>query len=181
MKYLGYTFVDEATKIPVSKEPARKGPAYPEGVAYLFHNEQSFSSGIPQFYGTAEDNFQVPDWMVEYSEEDFLKEYKSILSSKAENKLNQYTQNLKSDKNRLFEVYNDLTLSGVKSLKLKHLSEWKEYTKASVKKEISDIIAKISEASDWSFDIDDKVNKDKSLDSLSAIEKEINEYSFERN
>lgn len=63
MKYIKYTFVDAATKKPVSEEGARRGPTHPEGVTPTFALEGTFSTGIPTFYGIAEDTYEPPYWM----------------------------------------------------------------------------------------------------------------------
>ena len=65
MKYIKYTYVDAATKKPVSEESARRGPMHPEGVTPTFALEETFSSGVPVFYGIADDDYQLPNWMNE--------------------------------------------------------------------------------------------------------------------
>lgn len=79
MKYIKYTYVDCGTFLPVSEAPAKNGPIHPEGVSHVFSVESSFSSGVPIFYGTAEDEYAPEGWMEEMSEEDFISYYKQEL------------------------------------------------------------------------------------------------------
>lgn len=97
MKYIAYTFVDDATRIPVSQEPARKGPVIPEGVVHLFSIESSFSSGIPQFYGTLEQDGLFESWMFELTEEVFLEIYKSELKTRLDIKRKSLKLSLEKD------------------------------------------------------------------------------------
>ncbi len=90
MKYLSFTYIDSGTLIPVSKEPSRRGPMIPDGITVVFHDSDSFSSGVPIFYGTSEDNYQVLDWMLEYSKEEFIDIYKKIISKEIQSKLDKY-------------------------------------------------------------------------------------------
>lgn len=83
MKYISYTFIDEATQLPVSQEPARKGPIMPEGLEYVFSIEESFSTGVPSFFGTVDDEYLIQDWMKQYSQEDFLSTFKYELRKRA--------------------------------------------------------------------------------------------------
>ena len=63
MKYIKYTYVDAATKRPVSAEPALKGPTHPEGITPTVADETTFQSGVPTFYGIADDDYELPNWM----------------------------------------------------------------------------------------------------------------------
>lgn len=86
MKYIKYTYVDYKTKKPVSQEPARTGPVTPEGISPVFSIESSYSSGIPVFYGTAEDAYTPEDWMQELTQENFYNTLKSELKQRASKK-----------------------------------------------------------------------------------------------
>lgn len=63
MKYIKYTYVDAATKRPVSEEPARRGPTHPDGVVPTVADETTFQSGVPTFYGIADGDYRLPKWM----------------------------------------------------------------------------------------------------------------------
>src|SRR5690554_2577191 len=82
MKYIKYTYVDCGTFLPVTEAPAKNGPIHPEGVSHVFSIESSFPSGIPIFYGTAEDGYTPEEWMEEMSEEDFISCYKQELKDR---------------------------------------------------------------------------------------------------
>lgn len=89
MKYIKYTYVDAATKKPVSEEPARRGPMHLEGVTPTFALEETFSSGVPTFYGVAEDSYQLPLWVEqsdvygEADQEEFFSQLKQELNRRS--------------------------------------------------------------------------------------------------
>jgi len=83
MKYYKYTLVDVASRIPVSIEPAKRGPDFPEGLTFIFSLEQSSSSGVPVFYGYAEDVWEAEAWMEEVSEEILILLFKQELIQRA--------------------------------------------------------------------------------------------------
>lgn len=85
MKYIQFTYVDFATRIPVSKEPAKRGPDIPEGITPTFAVESSFGQA-PVLYGIAEDDFEPEDWMVEITEESFFDVFKQELKERARKK-----------------------------------------------------------------------------------------------
>lgn len=88
MKYIRYTYVDVKTQAPVSQEPARNGPAHPDGVTPTFAIESSFGP-TPAFYGIAEDDFVVKDWMYEMSEEQFFSDFQAELKERVYTKRKQ--------------------------------------------------------------------------------------------
>lgn len=65
MKYIKYTYVDAATKKPVSEEGARRGPTHPDLVTPTIGVEESYQTGVPLFYGIVPDNYEFPYWMNE--------------------------------------------------------------------------------------------------------------------
>jgi hypothetical protein len=71
MKYIQYTLVGNKTNIPVSVEPAKYGPKHPDGVVPTFSIESSYETGVPTFFGIAEDTFEPEEWMRELNEEEF--------------------------------------------------------------------------------------------------------------
>lgn len=83
MKYYKYTLVDVASRIPVSTEPAKRGPTFPEGLSFIFSIEQSSSSGVPIFYGSAEEDWEAEEWMVDVGEETLLSLFKQELKQRA--------------------------------------------------------------------------------------------------
>lgn len=89
MKYIKYTYVDAATKRPVSDEPARRGPMHPEGINPTFALEETFPSGVPTFYGVAEDDYEAPYWMEqsdvygEVDQEEFFTQLKQELNRRS--------------------------------------------------------------------------------------------------
>lgn len=82
MKYYKYTLVDVASRIPVSIEPAKRGPAFPEGLSFIFSIEQSSSSGVPVFHGSAEDDWEAEEWMEEVSQETLVSLFKQELKER---------------------------------------------------------------------------------------------------
>src|SRR5690625_4805556 len=89
LKYIKYTYVDYTTGIPVTVQPAQTGPTHPEGVTPTFAIEESFSTGIPIFYGIAEDDYEPEEWMHEMDEESFFSTFKEELKTRARNKKTQ--------------------------------------------------------------------------------------------
>jgi len=85
MKYIQFTYVDYATRIPVSKEHAKRGPDIPEGITPTFAVESSFGQA-PVLYGIAEDDYEPEDWMSVVAEEDFFTAFKQELKDRARNK-----------------------------------------------------------------------------------------------
>lgn len=83
MKYIQYTYVDVKTQKPVSQEPAKRGPAHPQGVTPTFTVEATFQSGTPTFFGIAEDTFTPEDWMREITEEDFYNRMRTEFKDRA--------------------------------------------------------------------------------------------------
>lgn len=92
MKYIRYTFVDVKTEIPVSQAPARNGPVHPNGVTPTFAIESTYSSGVPAFYGIAEDDFVPESWMYEMTEEQFYADFRIELKERSRNKRKQVEQ-----------------------------------------------------------------------------------------
>ena len=92
MKYIRYTFVDVKTQIPVSQAPAKNGPAHPVGVTPTFAIESTYETGIPAFYGIAEDSFVPESWMYEMTEEQFYADFRIELKERARNKRKQVEQ-----------------------------------------------------------------------------------------
>lgn len=86
MKFIKYTYVDYVTGIPVSQQPAQTGPTHPEGITPTYAIESSFDSGIPIFYGIAEDDFVPKEWMYEMDEESFFSSFKEELKTRARDK-----------------------------------------------------------------------------------------------
>lgn len=85
MKYIQFTYVDFATRIPVSKEPAKRGPDIPEGITPTFAIESSYGQA-PVLYGIAEDEFEPEEWMVEVAEGEFYAAFKQELKERARKK-----------------------------------------------------------------------------------------------
>ena len=86
MKYIRYTFVDQKTKRPVSREPARSGPVQPEGIDFVFAIEASYKSGKPTMYGTASDDFVLGLDMKEVNDISFFYAFKNELQTRASQK-----------------------------------------------------------------------------------------------
>lgn len=86
MKFIKYTYVDYTTGVPVSQQPAQTGPTHPEGVTPTYAIESTYSSGVPTFYGIAEDDFEKEEWMVELEEEVFFSTLKEELKTRARDK-----------------------------------------------------------------------------------------------
>ena len=92
MKYIRYTFVDARTNTPVSEAPAKNGPVHPEGVVPTFAIESTYSTGVPAFYGIAEDDFEPAAWMYEMPEEQFYSDFRLELKERARSKRKQVEQ-----------------------------------------------------------------------------------------
>lgn len=86
MKYLQLTYVDAVTQRPLSEEPAANGPMIPEGIVPLFDIQSSRSNVAPIVYGWAEDEYEVPSFVYEISEETFFSAYKTELKERARQK-----------------------------------------------------------------------------------------------
>ncbi len=86
MKYIQYTYVDVKTNKPVSQEPAKRGPVHPQGVTPTFALESTFSSGIPTFFGIAEDTFTPEEWMREVPESEFYNRMRVEFKERARKK-----------------------------------------------------------------------------------------------
>ena len=86
MKYLQLTYVDAVTHLPLSEEPAANGPMIPEGIVPLFDIQSSRSNVAPIVYGWAEDEYEVPSFVHEISEETFFSFYKTELKERARQK-----------------------------------------------------------------------------------------------
>lgn len=82
MKYYKYTLIDVASRTPVSIEPAKRGPAFPEGLTFIFSIEQASSSGIPVFYGSADEGWEVEEWMEAVSQETLITLFKQELKER---------------------------------------------------------------------------------------------------
>ena len=129
MKYISYTFIDDATQIPVSKEPAKKGPIMPEGVEHVFSVESSFTSGVPQFYGTLEDESLLQDWMGVISEGSFLQNYKDELKNRTYLKRKTIQREMEKDLKGLLSI-SQAVMAGVDLQSFDFLSSsgWKVLT-----------------------------------------------------
>lgn len=99
MRYVQFTYVDCGTFLPVSEAPAKNGPILPEGVSHVFSIESSFSTGIPIFYGTAEDEYTPEEWMEELSEEDFICRYKQELRDRVVTKCEEFERGVEFNGN----------------------------------------------------------------------------------
>ena len=86
MKYLQLTYVDAVTHLPLSEEPAANGPMIPEGIVPLFDIQSSRSNVAPIVYGWAEEEYEVPSFVHEISEETFFSAYKTELKERARQK-----------------------------------------------------------------------------------------------
>lgn len=83
MKYIQYTLVDNKTEVPVSQAPAKNGPKHPNGITPTFGVEDTYRSGVPTYFGIAEDTFTPADWMREVTEEEFYGQIKSEFRTRA--------------------------------------------------------------------------------------------------
>jgi len=83
MKYIQYTLVDNKTNKPLSEAPAKNGPKTPSGVSPVFAIEDSFRTGVPTFYGTVADDFDIQSWMREETEDSFYELLKNEYKERA--------------------------------------------------------------------------------------------------
>ena len=75
MQYLKFTYVDAATGISITKQPAADGPVFPAvtGLEYVWARESRYPTDVPEFFGTCPDgaNTQVEGVLGVYSQADW--------------------------------------------------------------------------------------------------------------
>lgn len=187
MKYISYTFIDEATQLPVSQEPARKGPIMPEGVVYVFSIEDSFSSGVPSFFGISEDSFKVSAWMAEYTLEEFLFTFKGELTKRASIKKRLLLSQgfieygditvPYSCRVGLSEVINAMTLDpDLLSVDFEIISGWVKLDLAQAKEVLVLINKDVQKLFSWCYTIHRDIDESTSIEDLVDIQSIISEY-----
>lgn len=194
MKYISYTFVDDATQIPVSIEPARKGPIMPEGVGYVFSIEDSFSTGVPSFFGVAEDNYSVKDWMVEYSFEQWLEVFKSELNTRACKKRQSLISQGFVEEGDIFFDYSKSTLDGlycvintmmldqdISDVDFKIRDKWIVLNIQRAREILVSINKSIQLLFSWECEMSKDISYATSLDELKVVQDSITQYTGQSN
>lgn len=191
MKYISYTFIDDATRLPVSQEPARKGPVIPEGVVYIFAIEKSYQTGIPVFFGSVENDFTIESWMNEYSCLEFLNIFKDELNNRASSK-----KKLLLSQERLEELgcsfdYSKSTLDGlysiINTMVLDHEisevdfeisnGEWVKLNIQEAREILVCINKSIQSLYSWNYGIHSEIKSSSTLEELLLIQETIIQYS----
>jgi uncharacterized protein YfcZ (UPF0381/DUF406 family) len=189
MKYISYTFIDEATQLPVSQEPARKGPIMPEGVEYVFSIEESFSTGVPSFFGIVDDEFLIQDWMREYSKEDFISTFKYELRKRASLK-KKFTLSQgsveemgvvfsysKSTLDGLYSVINTMILDhGISEVDFETDYDWVKLNLAQARETLVTLNKKIQEVFSWCCNIHKDIEDCSSIEDALLIQESIAQY-----
>jgi len=84
MKYIKFTYVDVVTNIPVTKEPAKNGPKFPDvvGLKFEWARESEYPINYPTFFGTCPDDSDIllDGIFYELSEVDYIQMWKDELS-----------------------------------------------------------------------------------------------------
>lgn len=189
MKYVSYTFVDDATQIPVSVEPARKGPIMPEGVTYIFSNEQSFSSGVPKFYGTIKE--PLP-WMSVYSKEVFLELFKrelkerntlkrkNFLSSSVIEILSYQFDYSKETLDGLNSILNTMSLDRtIKQVDFLTKCSWAELDLKQVKIILKTLNKNVQKLYSWCCKADKEIDTCKTIEDCLSIQSKLNNFNVE--
>lgn len=176
MKYISYTFIDAASQIPVSIEPAKSGPIFPDGVEHVFSIETSFQSAVPIFYGTSEDSYEVPSWMLVYAEDKFIEEFIHELKKRASEKRKRILSSLCMKHGDTLYTHNDFiglkdTLSCMlldKSVtQVNFLSQYGEWTILALS-DVKVLVKKMNKSVQNTYT--SFYNFDKEIDSCSTIE-----------
>ncbi len=175
MRYIQYTFVDDATKIPVSKEPAKRGPVHPEGISCVFHDFKSFSSGVPIFYGTSEDDFEIEGWMVEYNEEEFLDIYRQLISLDIQSKLDECLKNI----NNLKTLHTCLVDSGIESGYFKSDHIWSILNVKELDRALKDSSTKFLKLKTFQYQVECELNSLEDLKQAAIKLLEIKSFNME--
>lgn len=189
MKYVSYTFVDDATQVPVSFEPAKKGPIMPEGVAYIFSEEQSFSSGVPKFYGVTDEPLS---WMMEYDEETFLELFKrelkerntlkrkSFLSSSTTEALSHDFDYSKETLDGLTSVLNTMSLDkSIQQVDFLSNSGWVVLNLKQVKSILKILNKNIQQLYSWCCMLDKEIDSCSTIEDCLSIQSKLNNFNME--
>ncbi len=175
MKYLSFTYIDSGTLVPVSKEPSRRGPMIPDGLTIVFHDSDSFSSGVPIFYGTSEDNYHVLDWMLEYNKEEFLDIYRRIISKDIQSKLDEYVRRI----NNLKTLHSCLVNSGVESAYLKSDHTWSILTVKELGRNLKDLSTNFLDLKTFQYQVECELNSLEDLKQAASKVLEIEPFKME--
>lgn len=189
MKYIQFTYVDCATRIPVSKEHAKRGPDIPEGITPTFAVESSFGQ-VPVLYGIAEDEFEPEEWMVEVTEEEFYTAYKAELKTRARNKrvsVEQGGVELASgiviqttleDQNRVGNLVSALKSdTSLTSVDFEYSpAQWVTFTRTDALNMGKVVVNHVQGSFSWCKDVHERVDLIATIDEASAINDEIQKF-----
>ena len=186
MKYIQFTYVDFATRIPVTVEPALVGPDTPTGVSPVFILESTFGPA-PVIYGTSEDDYTPEEWMVEVTEEEFYTAYKAELKTRARNKrvsVEQGGVELTSgvviqttieDQNRVGNLVSALKSdTSLTSVDFEYSpAQWVTFTRTDALNMGKAVVNHVQGSFSWCKDVHERVDLIATLDEASAINDEI--------
>ncbi len=175
MKYLSFTYVDSGTLIPVSKEPSIRGPMIPIGITIVFHDSDTFSSGVPVFYGTSEDDFEPADWMTEYSKEEFLDIYRQMISKDIQSKLDECLTNI----SRLKTFHSCLIDSKLDSNYFKINGLWYQLTEKELSEKPEYISTQFLNLTTFQYEVECELNSLEDLKQAASKVLEIEPFKME--
>lgn len=189
MKYIQFTYVDFATRIPVTVEPALVGPDTPVGVSPVFILESTFGPS-PVIYGTSEDDYTPEEWMVEVTEEEFYTAYKAELKTRARNKrvsVEQGGVELASgiviqttleDQNRVGNLVSALKSdTSLTSVDFEYSpAQWVTFTRTDALNMGKAVVNHVQGSFSWCKDVHERVDLIATLDEASAINDEIQKF-----
>ena len=186
MKYIQFTYVDFATRIPVTVEPALVGPDTPTGVSPVFILERTFGPA-PVIYGTSEDDYTPEEWMVEVTEEEFYTAYKAELKARARNKrvsVEQGGVELTSgiviqttveDQNRVGNLVSALKAdTSITSIDFEYSpAQWVTFTRTDALNMGKVVVNHVQGSFSWCKGVHERIDLIATLDEASAINDEI--------
>lgn len=189
MKYIQFTYVDFATRIPVTVEPALVGPDTPTGVSPILILESTFGP-VPVIYGTSEDDYIPEEWMVEVTEEEFYTAYKAELKTRARNKrvsVEQGGVELASgvviqttieDQNRVGNLVSALKSdTSLTSVDFEYSpAQWATFTRTDALNMGKAVVNHVQGSFSWCKDVHERVDLIATLDEASAINDEIQKF-----
>lgn len=190
MKYVSYTLVDDATQIPVSLEPARKGPVMPMNVEHIFSLEESFVTGIPQFYGRVVNSEEPYSWMKSLSECQLIDTFKQELNQRSSKKRKQFTDSTSiqwedvvlssEDCIALKSLISDMTLDkSMIEVKFRVGGCWKELNLKQIKALVKKFNRTIQNTYTSFYNFDKEIDSCSTIEDCLSIQSKLNNFNME--